>query len=56
MAIGFVLGSTPGFPAPQWVEDACWQYAYRVRPALNWREMEAYWTSCVAAGPAGKRT
>jgi hypothetical protein len=39
MAIaGFVLSATPAFAAPQSVEDACWQYAYRVRPALSWRE------------------
>jgi hypothetical protein len=41
-AAAIVLTATPAFAAPQWVEDACWRYAYRVRPALSWREMEAF--------------
>jgi hypothetical protein len=39
--------------APQWVEDACWRYAERVRPALNWREIQAYRMNCIADWTAG---
>ena len=52
--VGLVFATTtPAFAAPQWVEDACWRYAQRVRPALSWREMEAYRTNCVADWTAG---
>ena len=44
---GFVLSATPTFAAPQWVDDACWRYAQQVRPALNYREIEAYRTNCI---------
>jgi hypothetical protein len=44
---------TPTFAAPQWVEDACWRYANRVRPALRAREKEAYVTNCIADWTAG---
>jgi hypothetical protein len=44
---------SPAFAAPQWVEDACWRYANRVRPALNAREREAQIANCIADWTAG---
>ena len=34
--------ASPAFAAPQWVEDACWKAATRVRPILRPGEKEAY--------------
>lgn len=54
--------SSPALAAPQWVEDACWKAATRVRPILRPGEKEAYVTNCIAdwtAGtppPSGQRT
>jgi hypothetical protein len=54
MAIaGFLLGATPTFAAPQWVEDACWRAANRVLPALTARERQAYIANCIADWTAG---
>ena len=41
LAAAIVFSATPAFAAPQWVEDACWQYAHRVTPYLSAREQEA---------------
>jgi hypothetical protein len=48
-----VLAATPAFPAPQWVEDACWRAGSRVLPALSAREREAYVANCIADWTAG---
>ena len=54
MLVGFLIDTaTPTFAAPQWVEDACWRAANRVRPALRAREKEAYITNCIADWTAG---
>jgi hypothetical protein len=50
---GIVFTATPAFAAPQWVEDACWYHAVRVRPALDAREREAYVANCIADYTAG---
>jgi hypothetical protein len=54
--------SSPALAAPQWVEDACWKAATRVRPILRPGEKEAYVTNCIAdwtagtAPPSGQRS
>jgi hypothetical protein len=45
--------ASPAFAAPQWVEDACWKAATRVRPILRPGEKEAYITNCIADWTAG---
>jgi hypothetical protein len=45
--------SSPALAAPQWVEDACWKAATRVRPILRPGEKEAYVTNCIADWTAG---
>ena len=55
MAIaGFVLSPTPASAVPQWVEDDCWHYAVRIRPALDAREREGWIVSCIADYTAGE--
>ena len=53
LGVGLLVSATPTFAAPQWVEDACWQAANRVRPALPAREREAYIANCIADWTAG---
>ena len=48
-----VLTATPAFAVPQWVEDNCWHYAVRIRPALDAREREGWIASCKADYTAG---
>ena len=48
-----VFTATPAFAVPQWVEDACWHYAVRIRPALDAREREGWIASCKADYTAG---
>jgi hypothetical protein len=43
----------PALAAPQWVEDACWAAAIRVRPALRFEDVEAYVAGCIANWTAG---
>ena len=43
-----VLTATPAFAVPQWVEDNCWHYAVRIRPAHDAREREGWIASCKA--------
>jgi hypothetical protein len=50
---GIVFTTTPAFAVPQWVEDACWHYAVRIRPALDAREREGWIASCKADYTAG---
>ena len=50
---GIVFTTTPAFAVPQWVEDACWRYAVRIRPALDAREREGWIASCKADYTAG---
>jgi hypothetical protein len=53
IAAAMVLTASPAFAAPQWVESACFRYASRVLPALDWREKEAYIANCIADWTAG---
>ena len=52
-AVGVAFTATPAFAVPQWVEDACWHYAVRIRPALDAREREGWIASCKADYTAG---
>jgi hypothetical protein len=53
IAIALLAYVSPALAAPQWVEDACWAAAIRVRPVLRFDDVEAYVANCIADCTAG---
>jgi hypothetical protein len=53
LALAVLMTPVMARPVTQAQRDACWRAAEYVRPALNWREKEAWIAGCLADATVG---
>jgi hypothetical protein len=53
LALAVLMSPVLARPVTQAQRDACWRAAEYVRPALNWREKEAWIAGCLADATVG---